>query len=295
MKKRMALRLLVDAVRVHFSSPSVDDDADQLLGLRTARRCGSFGQMYVASSDMATVAVKVISRHSYGDDERWSRLTGRELNIAQLVSPHKHICTTYDTFRTDDGNSCVIVMEYAPKGDPCDYVPAGGWGETEARRIFRQVVKAVRYMHRRGVLHLDIKPENVLISAKGDALLCDFGFSRFVDRGSDPMDDKGVGTLNYAPPEMLRGLSQRAGPSADVWSLGCLRLALITGEVPFNHGKNEDATARDIILARYRTPRGASPEVCDLLASMLRAPPHFRIRIDEILEHPWVAGPRPCP
>ncbi|ELR21758.1 uncharacterized protein ACA1_385240 [Acanthamoeba castellanii str. Neff] len=68
--------------------------------------------MYIALSDMATMAMKVISCHSYGDDEQWSWLTGHELDIMQLMSPHKHICTTYNTFHTNDGGLVTWVSSH---------------------------------------------------------------------------------------------------------------------------------------------------------------------------------------
>jgi serine/threonine protein kinase len=68
-------------------------------------------------------------------------------------------------------------LSWKPKGNMCNHMPTSSWGKTKVRHIFHQFVKAIQYMHQQGVLHLDIKPKNVLILAKGDALLCNFGFS----------------------------------------------------------------------------------------------------------------------
>ena len=103
-----------------------------------------------------------------------------------------------------------------------------------------QIALAVQFLHSFGILHRDIKLENVMTSDGGDRAvpkLADFGLAKIV--GPFETADEPFGTLGYAAPEVLR--KEPYGPACDLWSLGCLTYALLCGALPFDHESQREA------------------------------------------------------
>ena len=122
-------------------------------------------------------------------------------------------------------------MEYAGSGDLLQYVKKRKrLSEEESRRIFKQIVYGLAHCHCRSVLHRDIKLDNILLDKNGDVKICDFGVSRVIKRSQRITEQ--CGTPAYIAPEIIsdRGYS---GFDADIWSLGVLLFAMVSGTVPF--------------------------------------------------------------
>ncbi|KAI8810159.1 kinase-like domain-containing protein, partial [Cladochytrium replicatum] len=157
--------------------------------------------------------------------------------------------------------------------------------EEQARFVFVQVLRAVSYMHNRGLVHRDIKDENIVVDEDFNVKMIDFG-SATVDLDPSEYHNRFFGTLQYAPPEILRGERYRARP-ADVWCCGVLLYALLFGDTPFT--SSDQAISRPFcsppirILRRLRDPRS----VLALLNWMLQKSPRRRPSVQEILYHPW--------
>ncbi|KAJ3179282.1 hypothetical protein HK101_010053, partial [Irineochytrium annulatum] len=120
--------------------------------------------------------------------------------------------------------------------------------EQQAKHVFRQIVSAVAYLAALGIVHRDIKDENILIDDHFNVKLIDFGSASFADYS----DGLFLGTLQYAAPEVFEGRRHR-GPEGDVWSLGCCLYIMLTGEVPF-------ATPHDVKYSAPQMPR--HPAAC---------------------------------
>jgi serine/threonine protein kinase len=103
----------------------------------------------------------------------------------------------------------ILVQELAPKGELFEYLLTNGkLGEEESRALFTQLISAVEYCHGRNVCHRDIKPENILLGARGEVKLADFGFAtqmHCISNGSHGWADTSCGSPHYASPEVIEG------------------------------------------------------------------------------------------
>jgi len=117
----------------------------------------------------------------------------------------------------------------------------------EAAELVATVAEAVEYAHRQGVIHRDIKPSNILIDSKGRPRVTDFGLAKRVDSGSDlTATGQVLGTPSYMPPEQAAGQIRAVGPAADVYALGALLYATLTGRPPFQAATSLE-TLRQVI------------------------------------------------
>lgn len=177
-----------------------------------------------------------------------------------------------------------MVTELCAGGELYDYlVERGTMPEPEARRIFGQLCMAVAYIHDRGIVHRDLKLENVLLDERCNVKLGDFGFTREFE-GKKLMETF-CGTTGYAAPEMLAG-RRYTGEEVDVWSLGIILYALVCGALPFDD--DDDGVMKDKILkGEFELPDVLSEECLDLITRILQQEPTARPTIKDILRHPW--------
>ncbi|KAE8247366.1 hypothetical protein A4X06_0g4511, partial [Tilletia controversa] len=169
-------------------------------------------------------------------------------------------------------------------GELYDYlVERGTLPDAEARRLFGQLCLAVAYIHERGIVHRDLKLENVLLDEMCNVKLGDFGFTREFERRK--LMDTFCGTTGYAAPEMLAG-KKYFGQEVDIWSLGIILYALLTGALPFDDD-DEDIMRLKILQGDYDIPEDLSDDARDLIRSILKQNPVERLGIRAILSHPW--------
>ncbi|XP_069328193.1 MAP/microtubule affinity-regulating kinase 4-like [Eulemur rufifrons] len=150
--------------------------------------------------------------------------------------------------------------------------------------LLTQVVSAVEYCHRMSVAHRDLKPENLLLSAKGEIKLADFGLSAQFTPGT-PLTTY-CGTPYYVAPEIVRRKPYH-GPSADVWSLGVLLYMFVTGTLPFK-GDNLKEVMRQIKGGKYDIPSCVSRQCQKLLRGLLVINPLGRSSVQKIMEDKWL-------
>ncbi|GAA6033255.1 hypothetical protein JCM8097_003019 [Rhodosporidiobolus ruineniae] len=156
--------------------------------------------------------------------------------------------------------------------------------ERTARYVFAQVVEIIYALGQMGIVHRDLKDENLVIDAAYRVKLIDFGSAVIFDpREPPPKYTRFHGTTSFASAEILRGEKYQA-PSSEVWSLGVLLSILVTGECPFADA--EAAKAGRISRPKVRL----APEVEHLLRKCLEVDVASRITISEIRRHPWLAG-----
>ena len=177
-----------------------------------------------------TVAVKVITDADL-DPVAFERFE-RERRALGSMSNHPNILTVYDGGVTRSGQA-FLVTEYAPRGNLVERVARRGpvpWPEAVATGI--KLAGALETAHRRGVVHRDVKPENVLLSDYGEPLLGDFGIAR-ITGGFVTSTTIIRASVAHVPPEVLAG--ERPRPSTDVYSLASTLLTVIWGRPPFFH------------------------------------------------------------
>ncbi len=176
-----------------------------------------------------TVAVKVLPPHPGLDQQFIERFKLEARTIARLQ--HPHILPLYDYGVEDD--ILYLVMAYVAGGSLSQYIDKGRLPLNEIERLLRQIAPALDYAHRQGVIHRDIKPDNILLDREGNVLLADFGIAKLAEGDSRLTATGGlVGTPAYMAPEQGTGETHITG-SADLYSLGVVVYEMMTGQQPF--------------------------------------------------------------
>ncbi len=222
-----------------------------------------------------TVAIKVLPNALYDEVAR-NRLT-RERQAMGVLSGHPGIVTVYDTGYTTDGRP-FLVMEYMSGGSLADRVDINGplpW--SEAVPIMVGIAEAVEAAHRAGVLHRDIKPDNILVSAFGASKLTDFGIASVVG-GPATAATSITATIEHAAPEVLQG--QRPTERSDVYGLGSTLFAIVNGMAAFRRPTDESPLP---ILTRALTEnvpdlrlRGVPAPICEVIERSMTKDPAGR-------------------
>jgi Tol biopolymer transport system component/serine/threonine protein kinase/formylglycine-generating enzyme required for sulfatase activity len=200
---------------------------------RIVERIGRGGMATVYKAFHATmnrhVAIKVLPEEFAGDPGFRARFEREAQTVAQLQ--HPHILPVFD-YGEERGIS-YLVMPYIPTGTLKEYMAQEGQLPLdEAARILTRLAEALDYAHRQGVIHRDIKPDNVLFDEDGNALLTDFGLTRMVEGGGSLTGTGVIGTPAYMSPE--QGQGQRLDHRSDIYSLGIVLYEMVTGDVPFS-------------------------------------------------------------
>ena len=160
----------------------------------------------------------------------------------------------------------------------------------KVKSIFTQLVGAVAYVHNLSCVHRDLKLENILLDKNENVKLCDFGFTREYEGKSSYLQTF-CGTICYSAPEMLKG-EKYAGEKVDVWSLGIILYALLTGELPFDD--DDDITTKHKILSSEpEFPDTFPPDAKPLISQLLSKRPLFRPGIADILTNPFLSEHAP--
>jgi eukaryotic-like serine/threonine-protein kinase len=174
------------------------------------------------------VAIKVLAER-YAEDEQFVERFRREAQSAAGLN-HPNIVAIYD--RGVAEGTYYIAMEYLEGPTLKDVIDErGGLEPTRAIAFATQILAALRFAHNHGVIHRDIKPQNVVVSADGRLKVTDFGIAR---AGASQMTEVGsiVGTAQYLSPEQARG--EVVGPPSDLYSVGVVLYEMLTGRVPFD-------------------------------------------------------------
>ena len=226
------------------------------------------------------VAIKIIDKTPL--NEASLKKLMREVRIMKMMD-HPNIVKLFEVIDTE--STLYLVMEYVSGGEIFDYLVAHGrMKEKEARAKFRQILSAVEYCHAHGVIHRDLKAENLLLDADMHVKIADFGFSNNYTVG-DKLDTF-CGSPPYAAPELFQG-KKYDGPEVDVWSLGVILYTLVAGSLPFD-GTNLKELRERVLRGKYRIPFFMSTECEQLLKRFLVITPAKRTDLTSVLSHKWI-------
>lgn len=244
---------------------------------------GAFGKVCLGMHKLSRklVALKSINKEYMSDEKQKSKVM-HEVGIL-LRLRHQSVVKLYETFETK--RHMLLAMELCAGGDLLNYVrKRKKLDENNARVIFRQIIEGLGYIHRKRILHRDIKLDNILLDGKGNVKIADFGVSKLVKPG-DVMHEQS-GTPAYIAPEILREEGYR-GFKADIWSAGVVFYAMLFGTVPFK-ASNMKELHKMIIKGKYTLKEEISEGAKGLMRAMLETDPNKRISIKKILSHPWM-------
>ncbi|XP_042537947.1 NUAK family SNF1-like kinase 2 [Dipodomys spectabilis] len=242
---------------------------------------GAYGKVKKAREGSGRlVAIKSIRKDKIKDEQDLLHIR-REIEIMSSLN-HPHIIAIHEVF--ENSSKIVIVMEYASRGDLYDYISERQrLSERDARHFFRQIVSAVYYCHQNGIVHRDLKLENILLDANGNIKIADFGLSNLYHQGK--FLQTFCGSPLYASPEIVNG-KPYMGPEVDSWSLGVLLYILVHGTMPFD-GQDHKTLVRQISDGAYREPPKPS-DACGLIRWLLMVNPTRRATLEDVASHWWV-------
>jgi serine/threonine-protein kinase len=219
---------------------------------------GGMGVIYRARQrhSRRIVAVKRILAHRSDSKETLARFR-REAQAAARLD-HPNILPIYEVSECDNGLP-FFSMKFAAGGSLRNVAPALRHQPRRAVALVAKLARAVQYAHEQGILHRDLKPGNVLLDARGEPLLTDFGLSKWLETTTDLTLTLTIfGTPGYIAPEQVNGSAAKLNPAVDVYSLGAILFELLTGRPPFlgEHALNviHQATEKPAPKLRTLTP-----------------------------------------
>ncbi|WP_395572212.1 serine/threonine-protein kinase [Streptomyces sp. BK79] len=220
---------------------------------------GGMGIVWRATDQLLAreVAVKALPLDESLSAAEARRRRERTLREARAVAQlrHPHVIVVHDV--VEDAERAYMVMELVDGGSLADRVLSHGpVGAGEAARIGIALLDALRTAHAAGILHRDVKPSNVLVAEDGRVVLTDFGVAQVA--GATTLTETGsfVGSPEYTAPERMSGAG--TGPESDLWSVGVLLCAILSGSSPF-HRDSLGGVLHAVVTEEIRPPAQAGP------------------------------------
>jgi calcium/calmodulin-dependent protein kinase I len=234
------------------------------------------------------VALKIIEKELLSEFEKEHLST--EIEILKIYGTHPNIITLRDVY--EDRKRLVLVMDCMRGGDLLQHIKKKKYfSEKEASSIIKKVIKAIAYLHKNGIVHRDIKPDNLLFTSEDDnaeVKIADFGFARYI---GDAGLREPCGSPAYVAPEIVN--EENYNKAVDMWSVGVTLYILLCGFPPFYDEIMEKLFVQ-IKEGRYDFPdpywTKVSASAKELISSMLKVNPKERITAEDALAHPWIKG-----
>ena len=276
-------QILQDHIEKHNKVPETSLQFYQIIKLLGK---GSFGKVYLGLQRLTNrlVAIKCLEKAHMKDDSVKRKILS-EVKILKAVLGHPNIVKLLEVF--ENKKYVFFVTEYASNGDLLKLIKnTNKVPEHDAKYMFFQIAMGLRYIHQQGIIHRDIKPDNILIDESNRCKICDFGVSRHIDP-KEKINEQ-CGTPAYLAPEIIKDEGYK-GFGVDIWSLGVLLYCLLTGHMPFKASTIEELHNK-ILEGKVDFPENykLSPGAVDLISKMLVLDPNERITIEGVVKHEWV-------
>ncbi|XP_077171182.1 testis-specific serine/threonine-protein kinase 4 [Paroedura picta] len=260
---------------------------------------GSYGTVYEAyfAKQKTMVAIKIISKKKASEDYL-TKFLPREIQVMKSLR-HKYLISFYQAIETTSRH--YIIMELAPCGDVLEWIQkSGACSEALAGKWFSQLALGIAYLHSKGIVHRDLKLENLLLDKRENIKISDFGFSKMVTPQTQPpptpsyrmmscfshLSQTYCGSFAYACPEILLGLPYNPFLS-DIWSMGVILYTLMVAHLPFDDTNLKKLLRETQKEVSFPSHLNISEDVKDLVHRVLR-PASKRLNILDVLKTPWV-------
>ncbi|KAB8304213.1 hypothetical protein EYC80_003631 [Monilinia laxa] len=286
---------------------------------------GEFGKVKMGwKSEGIQVAIKLIRRDSVGTSPSKLAKIYREISILRQIN-HPNIVQLHEMVETE--KQIGIILEYASGGELFDYILNHRYlKDNAARRLFAQLVSGVGYLHKKGIVHRDLKLENLLLDRNRNIIITDFGFANTFNPDDELGDEieynlasrdyvkrmaldkvlpdgtrrgdlmqTSCGSPCYAAPELVVSDSLYTGRKVDVWSCGVILYAMLAGYLPFDddpanpEGDNINLLYKYIVSTPLTFPEYVTPHARDLLRRILVPDPRKRADLFEVARHSWLS------
>jgi len=241
----------------------------------------------------ATFALKEISLDKIGGSMSSLR---KEIELQKKLD-HPNICKILESFEDRKHGRVYIVMELCTGGSLVSRMKTHrhGYGEHAAATLVEKMLSAILYCHHHGVVHRDIKLDNMIYEDEredAELKLIDFGFARAVRPGSETMHDQ-LGTPSYMAPELWAERDTPYNSSVDMWAIGVVAYMLLSGQRPF-HSQDKREKARMIRYDPVRFPdrywAHVSAEAKEFCIALMKKDPSERLSASEAVKHPWITS-----
>ena len=276
---------------------------------------GAYGSVHIARqrTTQEKVALKKISK-KFTSQSSFRRETEALLQIHDSGG-HPNVCGLRDMY--EDSSFFYLILDLISGGEMFEHlIQNGAYSEHDAARLMKNVASALDFLHGIGIVHADLKPENLMLSSWNDKnatiKIVDFGCSvvrKGEQEGEEWNDGKGGnapifdksdgGTTAYWPPELFKSKKKDyiASPAMDMWSLGVILYIMLTGVHPFdlNGASTDEEIEKKIRTSPHPTFNRSltghlTPSAIDLIKKLMHNDPKKRITAQEMITHPWILG-----
>jgi len=246
-------------------------------GLRGVIRC-------VVDENGKTYAAKTIRKTQKGQsvmDE-----INAEIKALEICAPLETVIKLHSVFKTN--RDYTLILDFLPRDLHTEIEKDEQLREADVAKIIYALLKTVKFLHERSIIHLDIKPENILLDGQNAIRLCDFGMSKFLDEEKSDICQI-AGTTEYCAPEQIQ--FDPLTPAADMWSIGCCTFVLLSKTSPFRRDALHE-TQSAVIQADFdfddEVWKSRSAESKDFITKLLQKSPKDRGTADEMMNHEWL-------
>ena len=253
---------------------------------------GAFGKVNLGLHILSgrLVAIKSFNKKDLNNKNR--EKINFEINLMKKINNNNNIVKFLENFETK--NYIFIIMENISGGDLLKYIKKRNkLNEKLTKFIFKKIINGIKYLHCSGIIHRDIKLDNILLDINNNIKICDFGVSKIISNENEILYEK-CGTPAFIAPEILNNdnnnnLNENGykGFPVDIWSSGVVLYSMLSGSVPFKANNLQELESK-IKKGNFKEIPNLSSECQDILHRLLKVNVNERIKIDEIINHPWL-------